>query len=78
MSNSSVMPMPPCIWTASWAAKRGGGAGPRLGGRHDRVGIVEIRVERLQRLEHDGAGDLDLGVEMGGAMLQCLELADGA
>src|SRR6185437_1734539 len=38
--------------------------------------LVEIAIERLQRLQHGGAGDLDLDVELRGAMLQRLEFAD--
>ena len=39
-------------------------------------GVFEIPIERLQRLQHGGTGDLDVDVELGGAVLQRLKLAD--
>ena len=40
------------------------------------AGLFEIAVERLQRLQHRGAGDLDLDIKLRGAVLQRLEFAD--
>src|ERR1700682_994819 len=62
MSNWLVMPMPPCLCTPSCTASV--------------ACILKIRIERLQRLQHRGAGDLDLDVKLRGAVLQRLEFAD--
>src|SRR4051812_17939896 len=51
-------------------------AGLRLGDRDHCLGIRAALVEQLLRLERRGAGDLQLGIEVGGAMLEGLELAD--
>src|SRR5207248_5390431 len=56
--------------------KRRGRARAGFGDRDRRAGAVEIRIQRLQRLQYCSAGDLDLDVELGGAMLQCLEFTD--
>mgnify|MGYP002685362597 CR=1 FL=1 len=43
---------------------------------HRGAGLVETRIQRLQRLQHRGAGDLDVDIELGGAVLQRLEFTD--
>src|ERR1700730_320578 len=75
MSNWSVMPMPPCICTPSCTASVAV-VPARFCDRNRGSGIAEISVQRLQRLQHRGAGDLDLDIELRGAMLQRLEFAD--
>src|ERR1700737_1798808 len=75
MSNWSVMPMPPCICTPSWTASVAVEPA-RLRDRDRSTGILEISIERLQRLEHRGAGDLDLDIELRGAVRQPLDIAD--
>ena len=49
---------------------------PRLGDGNHRCGAIEISIERLQRLEHRGLGDFELGEQMRGAVLQRLERAN--
>ena len=51
-------------------------AGLGLGDRDEQLRLRVAGIEQLRRLERRGAGDLDLAVEMRGAVLQRLELAD--
>ena len=76
MSNWSVMPMPPCICTPSCTARVAVVPARALATATAFAGVIEIAVERLQRLQHRGAGDLDIDIELGGAVLQRLEFAD--
>src|ERR1700680_3621046 len=56
--------------------QRGRRAGARLRHRHRGAGILKICIQRLQRFEYCGAGNLDLDIKLRGAMLQRLEFAD--
>jgi len=56
--------------------KRSDFGGLGLGDRHMEVSALVADVEKLGRLECCGAGDFDLNMEMGSAVLQRLELAD--
>src|SRR6266849_7082582 len=56
--------------------QRRGRTRARFCDRDRRACILKIRIERLQRLQHRGAGDLDLDVKLRGAVLQRLEFAD--
>ena len=76
MSCSSVIPIPPCICTPSRTASFATSAGLGLGDRDEQLGPLIAGIEQLRGLERRGAGDLDLAIEMRGAVLQRLELAD--
>ncbi len=76
MSNWSVMPMPPCICTPSCTASVAVVPARALATATAAAALLEIAVQRLQRLQHRGAGDLDIDIELGGAVLQRLEFAD--
>ena len=58
--------------------ERGGFGGLRLGDRGHQLGARVARIEQLGRLERGGAGDLDLALEMRGAVLQRLIFANEA
>src|SRR6185437_4554258 len=53
-----------------------GRAGARFRHRNGGGGVFKIAVQFLQRVEHSGAGDLDIDIELGGAVLERLEFAD--
>src|SRR3546814_6297609 len=54
----------------------GGAAGLRLGDRDHQPGALAALIQKLLRLHHRGARDFHLDIEMRGAVLEALELAD--
>src|SRR3954464_2212668 len=56
--------------------KRRGRTRPRLCDRDRGGGVFEVAVQRLKRFQYRSPGDLDLDVDLRGAMLQCLEFTD--